>query len=131
MSEERGARRVQLDADRVHAAHDGIVQALLESRLVDIVLVLSHADGARIDFHELRERVHEPPADGNGAADRGIETGKLLAGGFGSGIDRCPALIHHDHQDAPQKIQTPYESFGFPASRPISYGNGFNLELLA
>ena len=69
VGEERGARRVQLDADGVHAAHDGVVQGLLEFRLVDVVLVLPHADRLRVDLDQLGQRVGQPPADGNRPAD--------------------------------------------------------------
>ena len=42
--EERRARGVELDADRVHAALDDLVELLAEERLVDVVLVLPDAD---------------------------------------------------------------------------------------
>ena len=40
------------------------------------MLVLPHADGLGVDFHQLRQRVLEPPGDGHGGAE--VHAGKVL-----------------------------------------------------
>jgi hypothetical protein len=79
LREQRRARRVQLDAHRVDAADDDLVELALQERLEDVVLVLTHADRLRVDLHELGERVLEPPRDRHGAAHGEIEVRELLA----------------------------------------------------
>ena len=91
---------VDLDADAVDAADDHVVEALLEHALVHVVLVLADADGLGIDLHQLGQRVHEPPADGDRAADGDVLVGELLAGDLRGGVDRRAALVDHDDGDA-------------------------------
>ena len=49
-------------------------------RLVHVVLVLPHADGLRIDLHQLRQRVLQPAGDGHRAAQRDVHVWELLGG---------------------------------------------------
>ena len=46
--------------------------------LIHIVLVLTDADGLRVDLHELGERILHAPRDGDGAANRHVVFRKLL-----------------------------------------------------
>ena len=56
------ARGVDIDPDAVHAAYHHVVQAPLESFLIDIVLILSHPDRFRIDLTNSA-MLHKPAAD--------------------------------------------------------------------
>ncbi len=47
--------------------------------LVDVVLVLAHADGLGFDLHQLRQRILQAAGDGNRAADRHVEIGNSFA----------------------------------------------------
>ena len=69
---------VYVYANEVHAALHCPVEALLQCRLIYIVLVLSHADALRVYLHQLCQRVHQSPADADGATDGNIVVRKLL-----------------------------------------------------
>ena len=73
--EQRRRRRVELDADAVHAVLDHLLELRAEHRRVDVVLVLADADRLRVDLHQLRERVLQPARDRDGAAHRHVEQG--------------------------------------------------------
>jgi hypothetical protein len=49
---------IEVDAYAVHTTLDGLIQRVLEFRLIHIVLVLSDADTFRIDLDELGEGIH-------------------------------------------------------------------------
>jgi len=66
---------VEVDADLVDARVDDVVEALLQCRWRDVMLVLSDADALRVDLDELGERILKAPRDRNGAADRDVELG--------------------------------------------------------
>src|SRR5262245_37607355 len=50
--QQRHRRRVHLDAHAVHAALYHFVEALFESRLRDVVLILTDTDRLRIDLYQ-------------------------------------------------------------------------------
>ena len=52
-----------------------------------------------VELHQLGERVHEPAADGDGAADGEIVIGELLPRDFGSGVNGGAAFIDHHDRD--------------------------------
>lgn len=62
VGEELLAGSVQIHAHGVDAADDHVVEAALEFGLVDVVLVLPHADGFGIDLDKFRQRVREAAA---------------------------------------------------------------------
>ncbi len=72
-----------------------VVERALERVLVDVVLVLPDADGLGVDLHQLGERVHQAPADGDRAAHGEVLVGELLARDLGGGVDRGAALVDH------------------------------------
>ena len=49
---ERGG--VQIDSDPIDAGFHSASQGIVQFALVDIVLILAHADGFRVDLDELR-----------------------------------------------------------------------------
>ena len=71
---------VQVDAHLVDATLDGLVERVLQLRLVNVVLILSHADALRVYFHQFCQRVHQPAPDADGSAHGDVLVGKLLAG---------------------------------------------------
>ena len=90
-----GGGRVQVDADLVHARVDHRVEALLQPVLRHVVLVLADADALGIDLHQLRQRILQPPGDGDGAADRHVQIRELLAGHVAGAVDAGAGLAHH------------------------------------
>src|SRR5205807_4583307 len=80
----------------VDARFDNAFQRLLEVARVDVVLIQADADVLWIDFHQLAERVLQAPADGDGAAHRGVVVGELLAADGAGGVDAGAGLIDDD-----------------------------------
>ena len=56
---------VQLHPHLVDATGHHIVQALLQSLLINVVLVLAHTDGLGVDLDQFGQGVHEPTTDGD------------------------------------------------------------------
>ena len=124
-----GTCGIDFNAHGVHTAHDHIIQAPFQFALIDIMLVLANPDGLRVDLYQFRKRIHQASSDGDGAPNRDIMIGEFLAGHAGSGIDGCPAFIHHDDLNAFRKIQAADKGFRFSPGGAVAYGNGFNAEL--
>jgi len=61
------------------------------------MLVLPDTDAFRINLDQLGKRVHQATADTDGATDRHVIFGKLVAGYLGCGIDGCSVLTDHEH----------------------------------
>ena len=94
--QQRHAGRVQVDADRVDARLDDAFERLLELLGVDVVLIEADADVLRIDLDQLAERVLQAPADRDGAAQRGVEVGELLAADRAGRVDAGAGLVDDD-----------------------------------
>ena len=78
---------VQLDANAVHTTHDRVIEGIFQRTLIDIVLVLTDPDGFRIDFHQLRQRIHQATPDRNRTTHGDVFVGKFFACGIGCGVD--------------------------------------------
>ena len=72
------ARRIDVDADEIHAVFDHGVETPLEFPRIDVVLVLTDPDRLRVDFDEFGERILQSAGDGNGAAVADVEPGEFL-----------------------------------------------------
>ena len=68
-----------LHANRVHARDDHVVERLPERVLIDVVLVLANADTLWIEFDQLGQRIHQPPADGHRAAHGDVAVREFLS----------------------------------------------------
>ena len=91
---------VEIHADPIDAALDHRFQRFLQLPLIDVVLILAHADGLGIDLDELGQRVLQAARDGDGSAHGQIEIGELLAGDLRGGIDAGARLAHGHTEDA-------------------------------
>ena len=120
---------VQLHADVVHAAHDHVVERALEGALIHVVLILAHADGLRIELHQLGERVHEPPPDRHRAAHGDVLVGELLTGHIARGINGRAAFADHDHGDRRGQAELADESLRLARSGAVADGDGLDFEL--
>ena len=94
--EQRRGGRVEIDADSVHRIFDDGIERAAEAALIDIVLVLADADRFRIDLDEFGERVLQAAGDGDGAAQRHVETGEFIGRGLRGGIDGGACLRDDD-----------------------------------
>ena len=92
----------------VDAVLDDAIEGVGEFFLVDVVLILANADGARVDFHEFGQRVLHAARDGNGAAQGGIEVRKFFSGQRRSRIHRSAGFA----DDVPATILPPFENAG-------------------
>ena len=123
--EQGGGGGVHIHAHRVDAVLHHPVQGLAQPGLGHVVLVLAHADGLRVDLHQLSQRVLEPPGDGHGGAQVHIVLGELLGGQLGGGVDRGPGLADdHIAQAAPQSVdQLHRHLLGLPAGGAVADGD--------
>ena len=64
--------------------------------MVHVVLILAHADGLGVDFHQLGKRVLQPAGDGYCAAQGNVQVGELARRQFGRGINRRAGFGHDD-----------------------------------
>ena len=108
--------------------HHGI-ERFGELALVHIVLILAHADGFGVDFHQFGQRVLQAAGDGNRAAQGYIQLGKLFGRQFGSGINRGAGFAYHDFVQL--HFRQPFHQFtgefvGFAAAGAVADGNQFN-----
>ncbi len=88
--QQRRAGRVQIDADIVDARLDHGVERCPQVLGLDVVLIHADADIGRIDLHQLAERILQPPADGNRAAERGVVSREIPRGQVGWSNRRWP-----------------------------------------
>ena len=90
------------------------------------MLVLAHADGARLDLDQFRQGVLQAAGDGDGAADRHVEVGKFPGGELGRGIDRGARFVHHhpaDIQVGVRAQQVADEPVGLAAGSAVADGD--------
>ena len=121
--------RVDFDADAVHAGDDRVVERTFQRRLVHVVLVLPDADALRIDFHQLRERIHQPPPDGDRAAHRDVLVREFLARRFARRINRRAAFVHDDDGNVRRQAAFAHEKLRFSGSRSVADRDRLHLEL--
>ena len=116
----------------VDAAFDHSFERLLKLALIDIVLVLAHADGLGIDLHQLRERVLQAAGNGDGAAHGQIEIGKLLPRNGGGGVDAGAGLADGDGKDAVDLLlaqKLAHKGIGLARGGAVADGDGAHVVL--
>ena len=96
VAQQRHAGRVQVHADGVDARLDDAFQRLAQLLGVDVVLVQADADVLRVDLDQFAERVLQAAADGDGAAQGGVEVGELLAADGAGRVDAGAGLVDDD-----------------------------------
>ena len=97
--QECGRGRVEVDADMVDRVLNRGVKRLLELLLADVVLVLTDADGLRVDFHEFGHRVLHAACDGDGTADCHVVIGQFFFCECGGGVDGGARLVRNEVMD--------------------------------
>ena len=118
------AGRVHIHADQIHTAFHRLVQRLLQGSLIDIVLILPHPDGLRVNLHQLGQRVHQAATDGHSPAHRHVIFRKLLAGHLRGRIDRSPVLAHRKGLHRARELQPCHEILRLASGRAVAYGYG-------
>ena len=72
------ARRIQVHTHAVHAVFDDLIKSLFQFRLINIVLILPHANRFWINFNQFSEGVAQAATDRNGSSDGNIVFGELF-----------------------------------------------------
>ena len=130
ISKEIGAGCIEVDSYAVDAHLNGSVKLLFQEALVDIVLILAHAQRFRVDLDELGKGIHETAADGDSPAHGDVLVRKLLASDFRSGIDRGSVLADSPHLAAFRQVYLLHELLRLPAGRTVTDGHGLDAILL-
>ena len=94
--QQRRGSGIHVDADRVDAVLNAGFQRARQLDLVDVVLVLAHADRLWFDLHQFGQRILQAARDGHGAAQRHVKFREFLGGNFRRGIHRRAGLAHDD-----------------------------------
>ena len=76
----------------------------------------------RIDLDQLAQRILQAPADGDGAAQRGVEVGKLLPADRAGRVDAGPRFVDDDIGQLGQIVggSSRNEFLGFPAAGAVA-----------
>jgi hypothetical protein len=96
VSEQRHARGIQVDSNKIDATGDDRLEGFLELLGIDIVLVEPDTDVLRLDLDQFRQRVLEPAADRDGRTERRVEFGQFLTANLAGRVDAGPCFVD-DH----------------------------------
>ena len=96
MPQQGDAGRIEIDTDEVDATGDDRLERLLELLGVDIVLVEPDADVLGLDLDQLGQRILEPAADRDRAAQRCVELGQLFPADLAGRVNAGSGLVD-DH----------------------------------
>ena len=131
VAQQGGGGGVQVGAHRVDTAFHHAVQRGLQLFGGHIVLILTHADGLGLDFHQLGKGVLQTAGDGHGRAQGQVEVGHLLCRQLGGRVHRRACLGHHhvahlageltEHLDA--------EQLGLLGGRAVADGDDLHVPL--
>ena len=126
--EQRHGSRVQVYAHGVHAVFHHRIQLACQLALVDIVLVLAHANALGVNLDQLCQWVLQAAGNRDRTAQAHIHIRQLLRGKFAGRVDRCPGFAHHHFFQllvhlGSQLEQVSGQLVGFAAGRAVANGN--------
>ena len=128
MRQQRRGSRLHIHADAGHAAFHHAGERVLQLGLFEIMLILPHADGLRVDLHQFGKRVLHAPRDGNRASERNVVFRKFLCRKFGSRVDARARLADDDVSHARRfRQQGRDELFALAGSRAVADGDSRDL----
>ena len=87
--------RVEVDTHIVDATLDGLVEGVLEFRLIHVVLVLSYTNALGVDLDEFCEGIHQATTYRDGTTNSDILIRELVAGYLRGGIDGSAIFGYH------------------------------------
>ena len=123
---QKGSRGgVQIHANLVYGILHHTGQRLAQLFLVHIVLILSDADGFRINLYQFRQRVLHPPGDGSCASLSDVKIRDLLGSQLAGRIDGCSRLIGNHIGNFFRNLLQDFHNnlLRFPAGGSISHRN--------
>ncbi len=97
----------------------------------DVVLVLADADAARLELHQLRERVLQAAGDRDRHAHAGVEVGELGLGRLARGVDARASLADEQHRQLEARLPESgaREDLRLPSSRAVPDRHGSDAAL--
>ena len=127
---------IQIHAHPVYAVFHHGVQGFPQLLLVHIMLVLTHADGFRIYFYQLRQRILKTAGDGCGTALAHIQVRIFFRGQLTGGVDGGSRLVDDDVPEffalclcvLLDKIND--NLLGFPGCGSVAHGDHIDVVLL-
>ena len=130
VGEQGGAGGVYVHAHGVHAILHHAGECFVQLGFLQVVLILSHADGLRVNLYQLSQRVLEPTGNGDRRAQVHIKGGEFLRRQFRRGVYRRACFADHHVAQGGAQVHLPHnlhkELLGFPAGRAVSDGhNGY------
>ena len=88
------------------------------------MLILSDTDRLRVNLDQLRQRILQPPRDGNRTAQRNVKLRKFLPGKPARGINRSARLTDNHIGNAGRFLdQLGHKSLAFAGGGSVSNGN--------
>ena len=94
---------------------------------LDVVLIEADTDVGRLNLHQFRKRILQPPTDRDRPADRGLVPRQFLAGIAAGRIDARARLVDDDIGDIeflqPSRHQFGHERLGVPTRRAVADGH--------
>ena len=131
-AQKRRAGRIQIHTHSVDAVLHHAVQRFVQPGLGAIMLVLPHADGFGVNFHQLCQGILQPAGNRHSRTQIDIILRKFLRRQGRCGIDRSPRLIHHHIADAAAHStnQLHRHLLRLPAGRAIADGQMLHAILL-
>ncbi|CPL31136.1 Uncharacterised protein [Bordetella pertussis] len=121
---------VDVHAHGVHAVLDHRIQRTGQLALVDVVLVLAHADRLGIDLDQFGQRILQAAGDRDGAAQRHVQVGEFERGRFRGRVHRGAGLgDHHARQREVGKAghHVADQLFGFARGGAVADGDELDL----
>ena len=91
------------------------------------MLVLSDADGFRVDLYQFCQRVHQPATDRDCSTHRYVIIGKFIAGDLGCRINGSSLLADYEDRNLPVESLVIDEVFRLAAGCSVADRDGFNL----
>ncbi|KCB33957.1 hypothetical protein L543_2294 [Bordetella hinzii L60] len=127
-----GRGGVDVHAHGVDAVLDHGVQRAGQLALVDVMLVLAHADGLGVDLDQLGQRILQAAGDGHRAAQGHVQVGEFKRGHLGGGVDRGAGFGHHDAGErkfGELAHHVGHQLFAFARGRAVADGDELDLVL--
>ena len=91
------AGSIDIHTHIVHHTFYRLVEASLEFRLIDVVLILPDTYALRVDLHQFSQGIHQPSANAHRTADGHVLVRKLLTPDLRCRIDGSTVLAYYEN----------------------------------
>ena len=113
---------IHVHTHRIHTVLNHGIECTRQFALIHVVLILTHADGFRINFDQFGQGVLQSTRDRHRATQGYVQIRKLFGGQLGSGVHRCACFGHDDflHAITNDFDHVCSEFFGFAAGCAVA-----------